>query len=90
MHIAVSKGAKGGLKFVEYVDYLVDNNLAPSGAKEWVTHIKNKGNEANHEIVLMSRPDAEELITFLEMLMKFIYEFPERMKTKVTSATKTP
>jgi hypothetical protein len=33
----------------------------------------------------LSKPDAEELISFAEMLMKFIYEFPEHVpKPKAT------
>jgi len=43
-----------------------------------VDHIRTKGNEANHEIRLMGRQDAEELVTFVEMLLKFIYEFPSK------------
>lgn len=59
MHIAVSKNANPGEKFAFYVDYLVDNNFAPAGAKEWVKHVKDKGNEANHEITIMGKSDAE-------------------------------
>ena len=35
--------------------------------------------EATHEIVLMGQADAQELLSFLEMLLKFIYEFPNRV-----------
>jgi hypothetical protein len=34
---------------------------------------------SNHEIDLKSSEDAEELISFVEMLLKFIYEFPARV-----------
>ena len=33
----------------------------------------------------VKKEDAEELIIFLEMLLKFIYEFPNRMKKKIIS-----
>lgn len=82
MHIAVEKGAPPNARFVDYVDYLVANNWAPPGSKDWVDHIRSKGNEANHEITLMSRLDAEELLTFLAALLTFMYEFPNRMKAK--------
>ncbi|HSX06721.1 MAG TPA: DUF4145 domain-containing protein [Candidatus Saccharimonadia bacterium] len=85
MHIAVSLGAEENKKFYFYVDYLADNNYIPPGAKAWVTQIKDKGNEANHEIKLMSQDDAEELISFSEMLLKVIYEFPARIRPKGTS-----
>jgi len=84
MNIAVSKGAKEGLSFAEYVKFLSDKNYVPPGGEEWVDHIRKKGNEATHEIVIMKKEDAEELIIFLEMLLKFIYEFPNRMKKKIT------
>ena len=44
-----------------------------------VDHIRKKGNEANHEIKLMTQADAEELIAFTEMLLKFFYEFQNRV-----------
>lgn len=76
MNIAVSQGAKEGLRFIEYVDFLADQGYVPPNGKHWVEHIRQKGNEAAHEIALMTESDAKELITFVEMLLKFIYEFP--------------
>jgi hypothetical protein len=79
MNIAVQQGATEGLKFIEYVDFLASNGFIPPNGKGWVDHIRKKGNEATHEISLMTQPDAEELISFSEMLLKFIYEFPSRV-----------
>jgi hypothetical protein len=79
MHVAVEQGADEGRNFMEYVEYLADNNFVPPHGKGWVDHIRKRGNEANHEIVLMTRDDSTELIAFLEMLLKFIYEFPKRI-----------
>jgi hypothetical protein len=79
MHLGVEKGAPEGETFVEYVEYLADQGYVPPAGKGWVDHIRKKGNEANHEIVLMGRDEAVELITFLEMLLKFIYEFPSKV-----------
>lgn len=39
-------------------------------------HIRRRGNEATHEIKLMTAAEAQELIVFTEMLLKFIFEFP--------------
>lgn len=80
MNIAVDKGAEEGKRFVEYVQYLADNHYVPPDGEIWVDHIRTKGNEATHEIALMSVEDAEELITFVEMLLRFIYEFPGRFQ----------
>lgn len=84
MHIAVAKGAAAGRNFVTYVKYLSDNHFVPPDAREWVDHIRQRGNEANHEIVLMEPEDAEELIGFSEMLLKVIYQFPAAVKRRVT------
>lgn len=85
MHIAVAQKADAGKSFVEYVEYLADQGYVPPNGRGWVDHIWIKGNEANHEIRLMAKPDAEELISFAEMLLKFVYEFPQRVpKPKTT------
>jgi Domain of unknown function (DUF4145) len=76
MNIAVAQGAEKNLRFIEYVNYLSDKGFTPPNGKHWVDHIRKKGNEATHEIELMKDSDAKELILFIEMLLKFIYEFP--------------
>ena len=89
MHIAVSKGAKPGDSFISYVEYLADHNYVPPDAKEWVDHIRKKGNEANHEISIMAKDDAGDLIRFSEMLLKVIYEFPASIKKRLKESTPT-
>ena len=81
MNIAVAQDAEAGKSFLFYVDYLAEEGYVPPNGRGWVDHIRRKGNEANHEIILMSKEDAEELISFAEMLMKFIYEFPAKVPT---------
>lgn len=76
MNIAVQQGAAEGLKFIEYVSYLSDKGFIPPNGKHWVDHIRKKGNEATHEIAIMTEQDAKDLISFIEMLLRFIYEFP--------------
>lgn len=85
MHIAVSRGAPVGKRFIEYVEYLSKENYIPPGSKDWVDHIREKGNEANHEIKIMSEEEAENLLSFIQMLLKIIYEFPANINTKKTS-----
>jgi hypothetical protein len=82
MNIAVDKGAPAGKSFSEYVEFLADKGYVPPDGKGWVKHIKDKGNEANHEIKIMSKEDAEELITFIHMLLTLIYAFPARLPKK--------
>ena len=76
MNISVEQGAPEGKRFIEYVDFLADNHFIPPNGRHWVDHIRKKGNEATHEIALMDRADAKDLILFIEMLLRFIYEFP--------------
>ena len=81
MHVAVQQKAEAGKPFIYYVEFLANNGYVPPNGKGWVDHIRKKGNEANHEIVLMKQEDSLELISFAEMLLKFIYEFPARVPT---------
>lgn len=76
MNIAVQQGADEGLKFIEYVEVLSEMGFVPPNGKHWVDHIRRKGNEATHEIAVMAEQDARDLISFIEMLLRFIYEFP--------------
>jgi DNA-directed RNA polymerase subunit RPC12/RpoP len=84
MNVAVGLGADPNKSFISYVEYLAEKGYVPPNGKGWVDHIRKKGNEANHEIRLMTQPDAEELISFSEMLLKFIYEFPSRVPKGAT------
>jgi hypothetical protein len=82
MHVAVSKGAKEGETFVEYVGFLFDRHFVPPDGKEWVDKIRTKGNEATHEIKLMDKDDAEDLLTFTGTLLRVTHEFPARAKKR--------
>ena len=77
MHIAVEKGAEEGKQFAYYVGYLNEKHFIPPDGKGWVDYIRKRGNETNHQIILMDKQDATALITFAGMLMKFIYELPK-------------
>ncbi len=83
MHIAVEKGAAAGDSFFKYVEYLSEKNYVPPDGKHWVDHIRRIGNEVNHEIKISSQEDAQQLIGFVEMLLKFVYEFPNRIPQPV-------
>jgi hypothetical protein len=83
MNVAVEKGAESGLQFAPYVNWLVENGYVTAGMKEWVDEIRQLGNDANHEIRLSTSEEAVELIGFVEMLLRLIYEFPERGRRSV-------
>jgi hypothetical protein len=44
------------------------------------------GNEAPHEIKLMTDAQATDLVSFAEMLLKFIYEFPNRVPARAPAS----
>lgn len=85
MNIAVNKGANEGLKFIDYVDYLSNNGFVPPDGKGWVDHIRKKGNEATHEISNMQSSDLEDLVSFVEMLLRYIYEFSGRLSQRAAT-----
>lgn len=76
MHISVDCGAEEGKKFAYYVEYLDQNNFIPTNCKKWVDIIRNKGNEANHEIIILNENDAKQLIQFIQIMISVIYEMP--------------
>lgn len=80
MHIAVNCGAKVGLNFIEYVDFLDSNGYLPTNCKKWVDIIRSKGNEANHEITLLTEEDGKQLLNFVQMIISVIYKMPYEAK----------
>jgi hypothetical protein len=76
MHIAVEQKADEGKDFKYYVDFLVNGGFVPPNATKWVDHIRKKGNDATHRIDLMTRDDAEKVLRFIEMILLFLYEYP--------------
>lgn len=89
LHVAVEKGAKANQKFVYYVNWLVNERLVPRGADEWLGHIKDQGNFANHEIPAVSEQDAEQVLALVQGLLTFVYEFPGRVRTAAPNVQAT-
>lgn len=90
MNVAASEGAPTGQTFMQYVEFLSANGYVPPKGKVWVDHIRQKGNEATHEIQLMKEQDALDLISFSEMLLKFVFEFPHRVPSPSPGKSGTP
>ena len=85
MNVSVQKGAKERLPFVQYVEWLVKEGYVPKGSEGWLEYIKDRGNEANHVIVPMTKEDAEGLLTLTEQLLRNMFELPGLVPT-VTEA----
>ncbi len=88
MNIAVDKGAAAGESFLQYIEYLDQAGYLPPDGMGWVDYVRKRGNEANHEIQLMENEDAKTLIAFVEMLLRFIYQFPNMVPQ--ASGVKSP
>ena len=86
MNVAVAKGAAPGEQFVGYVNFIEAQHLVPPGSKLWLDHIRAKGNDATHEIPSVTRPEVEELLAFVEMLLKFVFEMPAQMTAKAAAS----
>lgn len=69
-----------GQTFAYYVNYLDTQNYIPTKCKSWVDIMKDKGNEANHEIVILEENDAKQLINFIQIIISFIHEMPYQAK----------
>lgn len=78
MHIAVAEDAPENKTFKFYVDYLVDAGYVAPKSRPWVHRIRDKGNDATHEISPVRREDAEELIALSQMVLQLVYEYPQR------------
>lgn len=76
MHIASNLGADENLKFIQYVNYLNDNHFAGARSDQWVDQIRRFGNQANHEIKINTKEEAQRIIKFCEMILKLNYEYP--------------
>jgi len=75
MHIAISKGAEEKKKFEYYVDFVTDGDIVPKNMKAWIDRIRDAGNESNHELKSNTEEEASQIIEFLGMLLKLVYQY---------------
>jgi DNA-directed RNA polymerase subunit RPC12/RpoP len=89
MNFAVAQKAKPGETFAFYVTYLSDNGYIPPQGKPWVDQIRQRGNDANHEIMLMHEGDADLILHFTEALLRFNYELPSILAADAAKKAKS-
>jgi hypothetical protein len=83
MHVAVDRGApKKDTSFKQYVEYLDEHGYVPPDGKVWVDYIKDRGNDANHEIKSFTRDDADGVLMFTGALLRVVYELPGKVPGK--------
>jgi hypothetical protein len=78
VNIALSKGARKGLKFAEYVHYLLDKGYVPPEGKRLIGPIRERWDNAPPapSIEIIKKGEAETLLSFTEILLKHVFEFP--------------
>ena len=77
MHVAVDKaGSKPGKHFVEYVNDLESAGLIISRLKPLLDRVKDRGNEANHQIPSSSEKDSRWTLTVTRYLLEGVYQLP--------------
>jgi uncharacterized protein DUF4145 len=85
MNIAVTKGAPENGSFKSYVDHLANEGIVTADMKQWVDEIRELGNDANHELPDVTKDEAEAILTFVTMLLKLVYEYPELGRRSVAA-----
>ncbi len=79
MHVTVEQGGSKDLTFNQGIDYMIGAGLIPKVSEPYAKHIKDLGNEANHEIREISRAEGERMIAFAELLCQNVYEQPGKL-----------
>ncbi len=82
LHIGAELGAPEGSSFAQALVYLAGIGYVPPNGRGWVDRIRTRGNEATHEIVVMTRGDAEGLLLFVWSLLHFVYTMPAKLDPK--------
>ncbi len=83
MHVAVEKGARSNRTFKYFVKWLIDNGHAPRSAEVWLRYVRDRANDVNHEIMVMSKEEAEALVRFTQALLSNVYELPSLVPTQL-------
>lgn len=80
MHIAVELSAESNKRFIEYVNYLEEENYITARSRVWVDSIRIQGNSSTHEIEIATKEEAEKMIKFSEMILKTNFEYPSEFE----------
>lgn len=79
MSIAVGLGADEDQNFAAYVEFLDDKGYITKTSHDWVDTIRKNGNKATHNLDVSTQKEAENVLTFCEMLLKTNYEYPSEI-----------
>ncbi|MCO5113286.1 MAG: DUF4145 domain-containing protein [Bdellovibrionaceae bacterium] len=77
MNLSVENGAKEGLAFTQYIDFLNESGLIPPKGRPSVEKIRIMGNEANHTIKIYTEDNANTILKLTKYLLVFNYELTD-------------
>jgi hypothetical protein len=80
---------KRGKPFWKYVEHLNGKLFAPDAGQVWIDRIRDQGNKATHELGIQSGADVAELLRYVEMLLRLLYEFPQHDSEPTRTAPDT-
>lgn len=80
MNVAIDRGAKPNLKYIEYVDYLLNEGYVPPKSKQWIDDIRKEGNSATHDETSKNKIDAKKILDFVQMLLLINYKFNDDLE----------
>jgi hypothetical protein len=79
VNIAREEGAPDGQPFDYYLSYLASEGLVPRKARQWIDRVRSSPqSDSPGRIPSVSRQNATDLLTFVEYMLRFNYEFPSR------------
>lgn len=81
INYANSKGAQDSVSFISGIDYLVENNYMPENRGDLIKNIKVREYPTKKEFKMSNKEEAEEIISFIDILLKFNSEFEVQSKT---------
>jgi hypothetical protein len=73
MHVAVAGGAKEGETFAYYSNYIIEHHVVPESFRRLIDQLKDRGNDANHQIILMSEQEATQLLAIIQTSIAWAY-----------------
>jgi hypothetical protein len=68
------------------IDALAEKNAITPDLKNWAHEIRLGGNEASHDEVPYTEPEATELLDFADLYLTYVYSMPGRLKERKAAA----
>jgi len=76
----IDPAVKGLLR--DRIDKLAAANKLTPSLKDWAHEIRLDGNEASHEEDPFTKPEAEEMHAFMELVLTYLFTLPEQVKLR--------